>query len=142
MTAYLDASVLLPTLVNEKASEAVDKLLLATSDDLPISDFARAEVASAMSRLVRTNLLNTTDAMTRLAAFDIWRATMTSTPAMAASDARLAGVFVRRFDLMLRAPDALHVAICRRLDLTLVTLDRRLANTARALDLRVQIPGS
>jgi predicted nucleic acid-binding protein len=142
MTAYLDASVLLPALVNEKASEAVDKFLLATSDDPPINDFAGAEVASAMSRLVRTSLLDTADATTRLAAFDTWRATMTSTPAMAASDARLADVFARRFDLMLRAPDALHVAICRRLDLTLVTLDRRLARAADSLGLRVQIPGT
>jgi predicted nucleic acid-binding protein len=142
MTAYLDASVLLPTLVNEKASEAVDTFLLATSHDLPIGDFAGAEVASAMSRLVRANLLDTTDATTRLTAFDTWRAALTSTPAMATTDARLADVFVRRFVPMLRAPDALHVAICRRLDLTHVSLDRRLADAARALGLRAQIPGS
>ena len=134
--------MVLPTLIDEKASDAVDAFLLATSDDLLISDFTGAEVASAMSRLVLTNLVDTADATARLAAFDIWRASMTTAPAMAATDARLAEAFVRRFDLMLRAPDALHIAMCRRLDLTLVTLDRRLARAARALGLRVEVPGS
>ena len=116
MTAYLDASVLLPLMVGETASSAVDAFLRDTPEELPISDFAGAEVAPAISRLVRTS------------------------PTMAASHARLADVFVRRFDLMLRAPDALHAAICRRVDGTLVTLDRRIAHAARALGLRVQIP--
>ena len=38
------------------------------------------------------------------------------------------------------APDALHAAVCRRLGLTLVTLDRRLGAAARELGLDVRIP--
>ena len=53
-----------------------------------------------------------------------------------ASDARLAYIYARRFDLRLRAPDALHLAIACRLDATLVTLDRRLAEAARELGVR------
>jgi predicted nucleic acid-binding protein len=49
-------------------------------------------------------------------------------------------MFVRNFALGLRAPDALHAAVCRRADLTLVTLDRRLASAAEALDVRVVVP--
>ena len=45
--------------------------------------------------------------------------------------------YVRRFDLALRAPDALHLAIARRLDATLVTLDRRLAAAAGELGIAV-----
>jgi hypothetical protein len=45
-----------------------------------------------------------------------------------ASDARLAYIYVRRFDLGLRAPDALRSPGASA---TLVTLDRRLATTAR-----------
>ena len=52
MSVYLDASIILPTMVEEAISEAVDRFL-AASTDLVISDFAAAEVASAMSRLVR-----------------------------------------------------------------------------------------
>jgi hypothetical protein len=57
-----------------------------------------------------------------------------------ASDARLAYIYVRRFDLRLRAPDALHLAIARRLDVPLVTLDRRLAAAARELGIAVEEP--
>ena len=37
-------------------------------------------------------------------------------------------------------PDAIHAAICKRDDLTLVTLDMRLAEAARALEVDVAIP--
>ncbi len=46
-------------------------------------------------------------------------------------------IYVRRFDLALRAPDALHLAIARRLDATLVTLDRRRAAAAGELGIAV-----
>ncbi|HEY2621229.1 MAG TPA: PIN domain-containing protein [Acetobacteraceae bacterium] len=59
---------------------------------------------------------------------------------MATHDCRLANIFVRRFDLRLRVPDALHAAICRRLGMRLVTLDRRLAAAARTLEIDVLVP--
>ncbi len=142
MNAYLDASALLPTIVREPGSAAVDLLLGTWSGALVISDFAAAEVASALSRLVRTQRMARDGAIERLADFDVWRAGMTLPCDMQASDARLAGVYVRRFELMLRAPDALHAAICRRLDLTLITLDRKLATAGRELGLNVRVPGA
>ena len=45
-----------------------------------------------------------------------------------------------RFELALRAPDALHLAMVRRLDASLITLDRRLAAAARDLDIAVETP--
>jgi predicted nucleic acid-binding protein len=65
---------------------------------------------------------------------------MSSPVDIGATDARLAYIYVRRFDLGLRAPDALHLAIARRLDATLVTLDRRLATAARELSVAVDEP--
>jgi uncharacterized protein len=140
VSVYLDASVLIPTIVTEQASAAVDAFLLANSDDRLVSEFAVAEVGSALSRLVRMGRIDPTDAADRLADFDEWRAGMTDTVDLGAQDCRLANTYVRRFDLMLRAPDALHIAICRRLDLMLVTLDRRMATAARELGLYVSIP--
>jgi uncharacterized protein len=107
---------------------------------LLISDFAAAEVASALSRLTWMGLLDRTDAAARLGDFEVWRAAASSPVDVHAPDVRLAYAYVRRFDLMLRAPDALHIAIARRLDLTLVTLDRRLANAAEALGIAVEMP--
>jgi predicted nucleic acid-binding protein len=137
LSVYFDASVLLPTLVEERASAAIDAFMLQGTQDVLVSDFAAAEVASALSRLVRTGLLGAQDAAQRLADFDIWRAALTGTADLHAVDMRLAHAYVRRFELMLRAPDALHIAIARRLDAALVTLDRRLAAAARELGLQV-----
>jgi hypothetical protein len=142
LSCYLDASVLLPTLIAEPTTEAVYDCLGANGQELLISDFAAAEVASALSRLVRMALLSDSDASARLVDFDAWRAAMSFPVDMAASDARLAYIYARRFDLALRAPDALHLAIARRLDATLVTLDRRMAAAARELGVAVAVPAS
>ena len=101
--------------------------MVTVDQELWVSDFAAAEVASALSRLVRMRSPPGERRETGLADFDVWRAAMTRVAEIRAVDARLAGVYVRRFDLALRAPDALHLAITRRLDATLVTFDRRLA---------------
>jgi predicted nucleic acid-binding protein len=138
LTCYLDASVMLPILIKEPASAAVDAFMSTVQQELWVSDFAAAEVASALSRLVRTGRLQATDGAARLSDFDVWRTAMTKPAEIHAVDVRLAGAYVRRFDLALRAPDALHVAIARRLDIPLVTLDRRLATAARELGVAVE----
>jgi predicted nucleic acid-binding protein len=133
LSVYFDASVLLPTLIKDQASAAVDAYVLAGGQEFLVSDFAAAEVTSGLSRLVRMRLLEAAAAVARLDDFDAWRATATSPVDVHAVDVRLGYIYVRRFDLMLRAPDALHLAIARRLDATLVTLDRRLATAAKEL---------
>jgi predicted nucleic acid-binding protein len=137
--AYLDASAILPILVEEAGSAAVDQFISRHDDPLTVSEFASAEVASALSRLVRTGRLTPDDVSLRLSDFDAWRATATLDADLTAADSRLAGVFVRRFDLGLRAPDALHLAICRREGLKLITLDRRMAAAARELGIEVEL---
>ena len=140
MSLYLDASALMPTVVVEKTTDAVGQFLNAGADVLVVSDFAAAEVASALSRLVRMDRLTASEAVERLADFDTWCAGATENAGMIATDCRLANTYVRRFDLKLRAPDALHAAICQRLELTLVTLDRRLAAAVRELGIGVAVP--
>src|SRR5438270_314844 len=69
------------------------------------------------------------------------RPAATSAPAdVHAADRRLAYAYVRRFDLALRAPDALHLAIAHRLNATLVTLDGRLERAAGQLGIAVEVP--
>ena len=142
MSVYLDASVVVPRLVEEPHTGAVDAYLAANSEELLISDFTAAEVASALSRLVRMHLLATADASSALDDFEIWRAIRSSSVDVHPADARLAYAYVRRFDLKLPAPDALHLAIACRLDATLVTLDGRLAYAARQLGTPVVVPGT
>jgi hypothetical protein len=137
---YLDASVLVSTLVQEAGTPPVEAFLIATDSELLISDFAAAEVSSGLSRLLRMGRLTSGDATARLADFDAWRAAVSSPVDLRPGDGRLADAYVRRFDLGLRAPDALHLAIVRRLDATLVTLDRRMARAAEALGIAVVVP--
>jgi len=111
MSIYLDASFLIPTFMEEPESTAVDAYLNAVDDELLISDFAAAEVASGLSRLVRMRLLAAADAEARLADFEAWRAAASSPVDIQPADARIAYAFVRRFDLMLRTPDALHLDV-------------------------------
>ncbi len=140
MTLYLDASAIVPTLIEEASTAALDDFLAAAKDPMVVSEFAAAEVASAVSRLVRMMLMTRGTADELLGEFDAWRASATTGVEFSEADFRVANLFVRRFDLGLRTPDALHTAICRRSDLTLVTLDRKLADAAQVLGVRVEIP--
>ena len=140
MSFYLDASALLPTLVREGMSGAIDAFM-AQLDRAPIvSEFAAGEVASALSRLVRMKQLDPADVRNRLADFDAWRTTDAIALDIEAADIRLAALLVRRIELGLRMPDAIHAAACRRLGHTLVTLDVRLAGPAASLDVEILVP--
>ena len=142
MSAYLDTSVLIPTLIAEPSIESVYDYLGAINRELLISDFAATEVASVLSRLIRMRLLLLTDgnASVRLADLDAWRAAMSLPADIQAADARFAYNYVRRFALGLRAADALHLAIARCLEAALITLDRRLATAARELGMAIEMP--
>ena len=65
MSAYLDTSVLIPTLIAEPSTTSVFDWLGATDIELLVSDFAAAEVASALSRLTRMGRLTSADAFAR-----------------------------------------------------------------------------
>ena len=140
MSFYLDTSAILPSLVEEPTSRAISAFLLGAESDLLVSDFAATEVAAVLSRMVRMGNTAPDTALARLAEFDTWRTTAAISIEIHAADARLAYSFLRRFELKLHAPDALHLAIARRLDAILVTLDRPLARAATALGIAVEMP--
>ncbi|MHB8530594.1 MAG: type II toxin-antitoxin system VapC family toxin [Caulobacteraceae bacterium] len=138
MSDYLDASVLVPILVRQDASGRAAAFLSSMREAPVVSELAAVEVASALARLVRMKLLGDRSADVLLHEFDSWRALAARGADSQGSDIRLAGVFVRRFDLGLRAPDAIHLAICRRGDHRLVSLDARLATASEALGIQVR----
>jgi predicted nucleic acid-binding protein len=137
LSVYLDASVLLPTLIDEPGSEAVERFLAQVDDGLIISEFAATEVASGVSRLVRMRMIASDVAARRLSIFDAWRADESQSIDIEGADVRAASAIVRRFEMMLRAPEALHIAVCRRLDARLATLDVRLADAASKLGVMI-----
>ncbi len=141
-SAYLDASVLIPRIVIEPATPGVDRFINGWAGVLAMSEFTAVEVASGIARLLRMGLLQRADAESRLQDFDAWRAATSVHVDLHEPDMRRAGALVRRFDLKLRAPDALHLATCERLGMTLVTLDRRLAAAADALGVPRVVPAT
>jgi hypothetical protein len=137
VSLYLDASVIVATVAREAMSDVVAQFLRTIPDPPIVSELAAIETASALSRLFRTGAVSRDVAQAKLGDFDSWRAGFANQLDIEPADFRLANAFVRRFELGLRAPDALHAAACRRGGHTLVTLDQRLARAAETLGVKV-----
>jgi predicted nucleic acid-binding protein len=59
---------------------------------------------------------------------------------IAPGDVAAAQAYLRRLDLTLLTPDAIHIAIAGRISATLVTFDRAMAASARVLGVAVTTP--
>ena len=105
-----------------------------------MSDFTAAEFASAVARWVRTRELKETAARSALESFDLWLTRSAQRVEVSPADIAAATTFLRRLDLPLRTPDAIHIAIAQRLGATLVTFDRRMAANAAALGTVAEMP--
>ncbi len=137
MRLYLDTSALVALFVNDAHSDNVMRLIRADDTDLMVSDFARAEFAAVIGRMVRTRAFSLDEARVIFRTFDAWADDLTGAVTTEANDITDTEAILRRLDLGLRAPDALHIAIVRRVGATLATFDNRMADAARALALRV-----
>ena len=140
MNVYFDASALVPMYVPEISSPVVHAFADAVTEKIYISYLAAGELSSAISRRVRMGELTAEIARERLALFDEWTASDTISLPLDTADIRRAIIMVRRFDLKLLMPDAIHAALCARYELRLVTLDERLAEAARELGVEVIVP--
>ena len=120
---YLDASVLVSLVVEEPFSRVAVGFVSQHAGHVLTSEFAAAEAASGVSRLVRMGKLSAVAGTAALEDFDIWRLSTTEQVETVPADVRLAHMLVRRFETKLRAPDALHIAMAKRLGATLVTRD-------------------
>ena len=125
MTAYLDASVLVPVFVSEPSSPVVRRWVAARSKgSVTASRWSAVEFASAVGNRVRRGDLTAAEGSAALAAFE--------------------RDFAQALELEEAVPEDLDFArhaIALRTDaLVLVTLDRRLANAARAFGLDAAEP--
>ena len=140
VAAYLDASMIVPAFLKEPNSALANTWLRTTANTLLVSDLASSEVSSAISIALRTDRIDQAEADEILDAYDFWRASLTQPADVENDDVRIAETFVRRFELNLRAPDAIHAAMAYRLGATLITLDRRLLRAASALGVEAISP--
>ncbi|MBV8120599.1 MAG: type II toxin-antitoxin system VapC family toxin [Alphaproteobacteria bacterium] len=114
--------------------------LLAHPAVVVVSDFGAAEFASAVARRVRTRDLTRKDGQIAFLHFDGWIARSARRQEITSADIGMADRLLRRLDVNLRTPDALHIAVAERLGATLVTLDRGMAAASRALGMAVALP--
>jgi len=122
------------SLAREAATERVQAWLgRQEPGTLVISDWVVAEFASALSIKIRTGALNIADRMRVAGIFARLRTDSLVVLSVTRDHFITAGQFAEQFSLGLRAADALHVAITAGHGATLCTLDRRLAEAARAL---------
>jgi predicted nucleic acid-binding protein len=138
MSTYLDSSVVVPLFVPQSQQDAVIEWLGRARIDGTVSEFTLVECASAFSRLVRETALSEAAAREALGAVVSWSGSLGAPVRFVSSDFDTARMLVSNAASGLRGPDALHLAAARRLKLRLATLDRKLANAARALSLPVE----
>ncbi len=137
MDAYLDASVLVALLIHDALTARARAFLQTESLVLFVSDYAETEVASVIARRVRTRELTATEAKTAFDSLDHWTRTFTQRIETAPTDIAAAGAFIRRLDLTLRAPDAIHIAIAQRFGIEIATFDLGMASSATTLGVKV-----
>ena len=136
--ADLDACVAVSLIVrtDSKHRAALD-LLGATKPRLVVSDFAQAEFVSAIGRLVRMNEMGDDSARRALREFDEWITRAVQIVHVVSEDFREAARMLRRFEPALRTPDALHLAVIKRLGTALLTFDVTFGQAALRLGAEV-----
>lgn len=132
-----DASALLPLLTPEERSVAARGIRDANRGEVAVTDYAAGEVASGLSRLVRMKLYPPATMTAAWQSFADWRDNDTVAMKIEPADVRRATEFVLDWSLCLRLPDAIHLAVATRLALPFVTLDKRLMDAGRRLNVEI-----
>ena len=136
---YFDASALLPLFIDDEFTPAA-KVMVSRVSIVHVSDWTTAECVSAIGRAIRMGLLTHERARGLCGSIDAWVFANALRIDVEVEDVRFAESLLRRFEFNLRAPDALHVALARRLSLPLATFDRNMAICAEALGLQLARP--
>lgn len=137
VSVYLDVNVIVALFAVDPLNDRADKAMRVVRDDLMVSNLSAAEFSAVIARRVRTRDLHASESRTAFANFDVWCGRHTRQIEMGGSDVAGATVLMRRLDLPLRTPDALHIAIVQRAGCALLTFDRTMAKVARSLGVAV-----
>ena len=133
MSVYLDTSVVDPFFLVDSFADRARVFLATKPSDLMVSDLASAEFCDVVGRRLRSGALQLSEARTAIANFDSWKSQYALPLETLPSDIQSVEAFLKRLDLVLRAPDAIHISSAQRLGAELATFDQRMAECARAL---------
>ena len=104
-----------------------------------LSDFGFGETVSAIALRVRRGSIDAAVGRSSILNAAAFTAGWTSVD-LETKDIAAATALVARFDLKLRLPDAIHIAIAQRVEAMLVTGDTRQARAAEALGMTIFNP--
>jgi len=137
---YLDTSFLVPYFVSEESSDKVETYLRGLKgEELVVSAWTATEFVSALGLKVRAKQLDKQAASAALAAFRELGEGYFNWLAVSPGDFKAASVYLEKWNLGLRAGDALHLVVAKTNGVKkLLTLDERMLKAARAL----RIPAS
>jgi len=136
---FFDTSVVIAYYLTESYSRQVQTFYTNTSKPI-ISGLIEVEVLSVFSRLVRTSSLTLDQARQVTTNFaDHLEQGFYTRLNLRLGHYRQARDYIARFDLPLKAPDALHLAAAALEQLTLVTADGQLARNAETLGIAVEL---
>lgn len=137
VSVYLDTSVIVALFVVDPLNDRAETAMRNLHDQVIVSDLSGAEFASVIAQRVRTRDLSSSEAQAAFDNFDLWSSRYAQLVGMEGSDVSGGAALLRRLDLPLRTPDALHIAITRRIGCPLLTFDRAMEKAARALGVNI-----
>ena len=137
---YLDTSFLVPLVIAEDSSDAVEAYLLKMApDDLVTSLWTRVELASLISRKQRMGELSEAQAASIRAEFARILSESFGMLTPSPADYTMAEELLARHKTGLRAGDALHLAVASNQGgLQVLSLDQGLIKAARQLGLKAK----
>lgn len=135
---YLDTSFLVAAFCSESRTGKVRQWLRDTPpDDVFLSSWTVTEFSSAVSLKIRTKQIQLEERALILSNWRIFVAESAAVIAVDTKDFEIAESFVSNHHLALRAGDALHLAVAKSAGCSVVTLDRRMADAALELGVKV-----
>ncbi len=133
MPVYLDASILVAIVRNEPTRALLTHFLDPARNVSCVSDLAIAEASAAIAAKGRASNRSAVLLASDFARLDEWAAEFAESVGTVPNDISTAGQLVRNPDIVLRAPDAIHIAAADRLGMTLLTFDRGMARAAATM---------
>ena len=133
MVVYPDTSAIIAYFQSEAHSPKAIAILEDRDTQLHLSDFAVTEASAVFAARARGRKAFTASFANQLRLLDMLAASLVVPLRTAPADVASATTFVRRLDLTLRVPDALHLAICTRVGAALLTVDAQQAAAATRL---------
>jgi predicted nucleic acid-binding protein len=139
---YLDTSVLFPLFVRETTTPSVRRWLASVPfGESAISEWTRTEFMSGLGIRVRSGSTDAQLAREIVRMFNEWAEDSLEVLVPEREDFLLSSRYLERFELGLRAGDALHLAIASNHGARMLySLDQALIKGGHALNIKCQIP--